>query len=95
MPLNIWVPPSADEKPRFQCRICNDAFVTDDAYVTHVLKCQRVHENELHEFVEWHNEEHAMPDPEWEAYNRALRQKGLDPMVQFGRRKGMKPLRES
>ena len=82
------------EKPKFQCRICNDRFHTDDAYTTHVLKCSRMHENELHEFVEWHNEEHAMPDPDWHAYNRSLRQRGIDPDTQFNR-KGKKPLRES
>lgn len=89
----LWTP---DDTPaRFTCRICEQRFITLGAYEGHVVRCARTHEEDLEHFCDWWRAEQAMPDPEWEAYNRALRQRGIDPMVQFGRRKSPKRLSES
>jgi hypothetical protein len=96
--VNIWIPGSAREAapPRFECRICNDRFVDERAFESHVLKCDKAHENELHEYVEFRKEFMEMPDPEWEAFNRSLRQKGIDPMTQFRKKpKSVKRSNES
>lgn len=95
--MDLWIPPSARNSAptRFTCRICDDKFVDSGAYEAHVIRCSNVHENELHEYVQWRNEWLAPPDPEWAAYNEDLQKRGIDPDKQFGRPKGSKPLRES
>lgn len=86
--MELWIPESAkDTQPaRFICRICNDRFVVWRAFEQHVIKCSKVHENELHEFAAYHQKiAQDIPDPEWEAYNLGLRNQGIDPDVQFNR----------
>lgn len=65
--------------------MCNDRFTDLRALEAHVIKCSRVHENELADAAAWHTEFHEAPDPEWAAYNEDLRRQGIDPNVQFNR----------
>lgn len=97
MGIDIWIPESARETPKFQCRICNDRFVELNSYERHVLKCSRAHETELAEAAEWHEWFHQAPDPEWETYNENYRRQGIDPNVQYSRnrRSNIRRARES
>ena len=48
MPLELWLPSSAEEKPKFRCRICQAGLHGSLAYEQHVAKCGQANEAELH-----------------------------------------------
>src|SRR6476469_8933549 len=91
MSSQIWTPENLKAKPlpKFRCKICDDGFHTLPAYESHVLKCWDEHEDTLVEIIEEHRDPvwYGPMDPEWEAYNAALRNAGVNPEIQYRRRK--------
>lgn len=83
----IWTPLRA--LPKFRCKICDEGLHTLPAYERHVLACWNQHEDTLMEIIDEHHNEmwYGDPDPEWEAYNAALRNAGINPEVQYSRPK--------
>lgn len=83
----IWLPPKLNDEPKpLKCRICQQRFARDSQLIAHIERCYSRIENEVREVVAEHKQGHMdVPDPEWEAYNQALRAAGRDPMEQYNR----------
>lgn len=84
----LWLPESA--QPRmFVCRICGEEIPLTDArsQELHVVACSGEHQDVLSTLspaarLGWWNDP---VDPEWEAYNLAIRDAGRDPEEQYNR----------
>lgn len=80
---------------KFQCRLCDERFVTWQAMEAHCLRCAIDKEQEIYNASLDRQDLNSIPDIEWEQFNRRLRQQGIDPMTQYRKRKSMKRSGES
>lgn len=81
----LWVPEAA--RPGFVCRVCHAEFAKGDvsAYERHVVRCGEEHHDRLVAQTGELRRFNEPLDPEWEAYNAALRAAGIDPEEQYSR----------
>lgn len=93
--FNLWLPTSAT--PAYFCRICKAEFLENERFQWehHVIKCGEAHHDDFEAIREPQRKWEAEVDPEWGDYNRKLKAQGLDPEVQYGRKKSVKRLLES
>lgn len=82
----IWVP-GLDDRPDFVCRVCQLHFPARQMhqFEHHVIRCAETHEERLMAASPSREPWNQDVDPEWEAYNRALRTAGIDPETQYKR----------
>lgn len=88
-PKVLWLPETARPPSVFVCRICGEEIplLSMSDQTKHVQRCSEQYREALEELspvrrlAEWN----AVPDPEWEAYNNALKADGLNPEVQYNR----------
>lgn len=95
---NLWIPPS-QTNPDFVggCHICGSQFTRKFLYEQHVVKCADEYGQELQDLHGDMRKWNEPVDPEWMAYNTALKAAGISPDEQYnrGRRSNIRRASES
>lgn len=86
--MALWIPDSArplELTPAYFCRVCKAEFTERERfqYEKHVMRCGEEHHDKLMEERQRLREWNKPVDPEWQAYNRGLEERGIDPLEQY------------